>query len=103
MIEIKHRIPLVQANNCTLQIAGTNNDVAYFYGIQINDDIECQNSYCKETAYLINSHKQLIEMLQEAKLQIEYLNEKFQETGTSNSVISRIERLLKIDEEFYKK
>lgn len=37
----------------------------------------------------------LLEMLKECKLQLEYLNEKFTETGTTNSLLSKIESLIK--------
>ena len=38
---------------------------------------------------------ELLEMLKECKLQLEYLNEKFAETGTTNSLLSKIELLTK--------
>jgi hypothetical protein len=41
-----------------------------------------------------NDNTELIDLLGECKLQLEYLNNKFQETGTSNSLISRIEIIL---------
>lgn len=41
-----------------------------------------------------NMHDDLVDVLEEAKLQIVYLHGKFQETGTGNSVISRINNLL---------
>ena len=34
------------------------------------------------------------DLLQECKLQLEYLNQKFGETGTTNSLLSRIETAL---------
>lgn len=40
------------------------------------------------------TQKQLVDTLADAKLQIEYLQEKFQETGTGNAVIARLERTL---------
>lgn len=36
----------------------------------------------------------IIDVLREAKLQLEYLNQKFPETGTTNSVLSRIDKIL---------
>lgn len=45
-----------------------------------------------ETRY--NSYPALLEALQEAKNQIEYLHSKFQATGSGNAVISRIKGLL---------
>ena len=42
----------------------------------------------------------LIETLQDAKLQIEYLHEKFQPTGSGNSVLNNIETVLKNYENF---
>lgn len=42
---------------------------------------------------LRQENQQLRELLDEAKLQIEYLHKKFSETGTGNSVISRIAAL----------
>lgn len=46
-------------------------------------------------ALLISKSPELLEMLNECKLQLEYLNEKFTETGTTNSLISKIESLIK--------
>lgn len=37
---------------------------------------------------------EMAEVLQEAKMQIEYLHKKFQETGTGNSVCARINSVL---------
>ena len=41
-----------------------------------------------------NSHPELVEALEEAKLQIEYLHGKFKETGTGNAVLTKIEQAL---------
>lgn len=41
------------------------------------------------------------ELLTECKLQLEYLNEKFGETGTTNSVLSKIKAAIKEDDEPY--
>lgn len=38
---------------------------------------------------------EMLGMLKECKLQLEYLNEKFTETGTTNSLLSKIELLIK--------
>lgn len=46
-------------------------------------------------AKLIASAPEMLEMLKECKLQLEYLNEKFTETGTTNSLLSKIESLIK--------
>lgn len=43
---------------------------------------------------LIAAAPDLYEALQEAKLQIEYLHEKFASTGTGNAVLSKIEAAL---------
>lgn len=37
---------------------------------------------------------EMVEMLREAALQIEYLHEKFQATGTGETVVARIRMLL---------
>lgn len=47
-----------------------------------------------EDARLIAAAPDLYEALQEAKLQIEYLNGKFTATGTGNAVLSKIEAAL---------
>lgn len=46
-------------------------------------------------ALLISKAPEMLEMLKECKLQLEYLNEKFTETGTTNSLLSKIESLIK--------
>lgn len=46
-------------------------------------------------AKLIACAPELLEMLDEARLQIEYLQGKFGETGSGNSVLSRITELTK--------
>lgn len=102
MIQEKHIMPLVKANNCTLEAIGSRQVVANFFGPLIQKNIEFQSSYCEQVAFVANSHKELIEMLQEAKLQIEYLQSKFQETGSGNAVLSNIDILLKKEQEFYK-
>lgn len=38
----------------------------------------------------VNNHEALVETLQEARLQIEYLHERFKPTGTSEAVLARI-------------
>ena len=38
------------------------------------------------------------ELLQECKLQLEYLNEKFGKTGTTNALLSKLNRTLKTTE-----
>lgn len=38
---------------------------------------------------------EMLDLLKECKLQLEYLNEKFTETGTTNSLLSKIEHLIK--------
>ena len=43
--------------------------------------------------------KKEVELLQECKLQLEYLNEKFGKTGTTNSLIAKIDALSKIYEQ----
>lgn len=43
---------------------------------------------------LLQANRELVEALDEARLQLEYLNKKFSETGTTNSVLSRIKTLL---------
>jgi len=48
----------------------------------------------EHTAHLISAAPDLLEMLEEAKLQIEYLHGKFGETGTGNSVLSRIDSVI---------
>ncbi len=40
---------------------------------------------------LIKQNNELIELLKEAQLQIEYLHEKFGETGSGNQVLSKIQ------------
>lgn len=42
-----------------------------------------------------NKYTETLNMLKECKLQLEYLNEKFTETGTTNSLLSKIEQLIK--------
>lgn len=44
---------------------------------------------------LEEDNKRLREALEEAKLQLEYLNQKFPETGTTNAVLTRIETALR--------
>jgi hypothetical protein len=39
--------------------------------------------------------KKEIELLQECKLQLEYLNEKFGETGTTNALLTKIDVVLR--------
>jgi hypothetical protein len=43
----------------------------------------------------VNSHDALVEALKEASLQIEYLHEKFQPTGSGNGLLARINAALK--------
>ena len=43
--------------------------------------------------------KKEVELLQECKLQLEFLNKKFGETGTTNSLIAKIDDLSKIYEQ----
>ena len=42
-------------------------------------------------------YAELVAVLEEARLQIKYLHEKFQETGSGNSVLSRINAVLRKD------
>lgn len=42
----------------------------------------------------VNAHDDLVKALEEARLQIEYLHDKFQQTGTGNLVLARIEATL---------
>jgi len=37
---------------------------------------------------------ELIELLRECKIQFKYLNEKFKETGTTNAMLARIDRVI---------
>ncbi len=48
----------------------------------------------QERDTLREANKELIEALEESKLQIEYLHNKFQATGSGNSVLNRIESAL---------
>ena len=50
---------------------------------------------CKRRVLKLESaKKELLDMLVEAVLQIEYLHEKFKETGSGNSVITKAKRLI---------
>lgn len=42
----------------------------------------------------VNSHDALVAMLEEARLQIEYMQSKFEPTGTGNAVLARIRHVL---------
>lgn len=58
---------------------------------------ESEKAVALAEAYISNMHdtiQTVTEILHEAKLQIEYLNEKFKETGSGNSLLSRIETTL---------
>lgn len=46
-------------------------------------------------AKLIAAAPELLEALEEAKIQIEYLHGKFKETGSGNAVLSRMEQAIK--------
>jgi len=48
----------------------------------------------KENAKLIVCAPELLDILDEARLQIEYLQSKFKETGTGNSILSRINEVI---------
>lgn len=48
----------------------------------------------KANAHLIASAPDLYEALSEARAQIDYLHEKFKETGTGNSVLAKIDAAL---------
>lgn len=50
--------------------------------------------YWPANAALICAAPEMLDVLKEAKLQIEYLHKKFGETGSGNSVISRIETVI---------
>jgi len=41
-----------------------------------------------------NMHEELVQAVEQAKMQIEYLHEKFQETGSGNAVLSKLDRVL---------
>jgi hypothetical protein len=49
----------------------------------------------QEDAKLISKAPDMVELLEEAQLQIEYLHNRFKETGSGNNVLSRIDALLK--------
>ena len=38
--------------------------------------------------------EELIDVIRECKLQLEYLNQKFPQTGTTNSVLSRVDTVI---------
>ncbi|MFK4647174.1 hypothetical protein ABIF96_005748 [Bradyrhizobium ottawaense] len=42
----------------------------------------------------VNNHEALVDRLKEARLQIEYMHSKFDETGTGNAVLARINATL---------
>ncbi len=49
-------------------------------------------------AYLVAASPDMYEALKEARLQIEYLHDKFKETGTGNAVLAKIDRVIAKDE-----
>ena len=57
------------------------------------DTEEAWQQYIKE-ARKCKQCEELVEALSEAELQIEYLQQKFQETGSGNSVLGRIRTVL---------
>lgn len=61
-----------------------------FRDAHIRDFKAGYNQALKDTRF-----DELLKMLSECKLQLEYLNEKFTETGTTNSLLSKIESLIK--------
>jgi len=60
-----------------------------------NDGTESTYLENKANAKLITAAPDLLEVLMEAKLQIEYLHGRFSETGTGIALISRIESAIK--------
>lgn len=48
----------------------------------------------KADAQLMSCAPEMLEMLKEAAAQIQYLQDKFQETGSGNAVLSRIDSLI---------
>lgn len=64
-------------------------DELFVYGVGI------QNSEDWDIIDTIDMDLNLIKLLEHCKLQLEYLNEKFGETGTSNALISKLESYIK--------
>lgn len=56
--------------------------------------VHFESGYNQNDANLIAAAPEMLEALKEAKLQIEYLHEKFKETGTGNSTLSKIDRVM---------
>jgi len=74
---------------------GWNDSVAeYEMRIKAQSYADFLNGHSQHSESL-NKLKEAEDVLQEAKLQIEYLHGKFKETGSGNSVLNRIDIVLK--------
>ena len=82
-----------------------------YFAITVKDSFECVGFFypctpCSEEKMiadakliaqapeLLSQRDELVELLHDAGIQIEYLHDKFSETGTGNNVLSRIKSLL---------
>lgn len=73
-------------------IGNETKEVANLYGgIGQLISIEEQKANAELIITAVNNFEELVERLQDAKLQIEYLQQKFIATGTGNAVLSQIE------------
>lgn len=63
------------------------------YGIEIAETF-LHGSSDEANAHLIAAAPELYAALEEARLQIEYLHEKFSETGSGNNVLAKIDAAL---------
>jgi hypothetical protein len=61
-------------------------------------EVVCE-TICGKDGFLVEAAPFMLDALKDAKLQIEYLHEKFKETGTGNRILSRIENVIRLAEE----
>ena len=95
-----HKDKLIQTNAdnplLTVTICGVfgNDETANADANLIADAFNVTNETGLTPRELLSQRDELVELIHDAGSQIEYLHDKFSETGTGNNVISRIKSLL---------
>jgi hypothetical protein len=85
---IREQVVLDALPSETINIADHDDEIMWKRGYNQCVDTSTQRLTTREEA-----ERPFVELLMECKLQLEYLNQKFTETGTTNTIIARINQL----------